>query len=91
MNARGRRLLLIIIGMTVLVGSWVVAWELPSPKLCVSINCGANFNPDQVSWQWLSFWNWSQLIVVGLGLVAFVTMVILAFLARKASDISPGT
>jgi hypothetical protein len=77
--------------MTVLVGSWIVAWELPAPKSCVSINCGANFNPDQVTWRWLSFWNWPRSIVVGLGLVLSVTMTILAFVPRRASDTDPGT
>jgi hypothetical protein len=33
--------------------------------------CGENFNANQVTWYPLSFWNWPQLVVVVLGLVAF--------------------
>ncbi len=80
-------MLLFIVGTAVLVGSWVVAWELPAPKECLSITCGANFNPDQVTWRWLGFWNWSQLVVVGLGLLVFVTMAILALFPRKAHNV----
>lgn len=81
-DAHRRRLLLIGLGTVALLGSWLLAWLLPAPRLCVSLYCGENFNPDQVRWRALSFWNWPQLIVVVLGLLVFATMILLA--ARRS-------
>ena len=80
MNVREGRLFRIGIGTALLFGSCLVAWYLPAPQQCVSIDCGRNFNPDQVTWHPVSFWNWSQLVAVGFGLVAFVTMILIAVL-----------
>ena len=60
----------------------MLAWALPAPLQCVSIYCGENFNPDQVTWHPLSFWNWLQLVVVMVGLAVFVTAMLLAFMPR---------
>ncbi len=66
------------LGTVALLGSWVVAWAVPSPRVCVAIYCGADFNANQVSWRWLNFWNWPQLIVVVVGLIAFTILTVLA-------------
>jgi hypothetical protein len=73
-----RRVVFAVFGTVALLGSWVVAWSLPSPRVCVALYCGANFNPNQVSWRWLSFWNWPQLVVVVVGLIAFTILMVLA-------------
>jgi hypothetical protein len=77
-EAHRRRLLLVALGAAALLGSWLIAWVLPAPRLCKSINCGENFNPDQVPWHPLTFWNWPQLVVVLLGLSLFATLILLA-------------
>jgi hypothetical protein len=78
--------LLVVAGTAVLFGSWLVAWALPAPEQCLSIDCGKNFNPDQVTWHLLSFWNWAQLVVVAIGLAASVTFILIAWLHRPHTD-----
>jgi hypothetical protein len=82
-EAQRRRLLLVLLGAAALLGSWLVAWVLPAPRLCKSISCGENFNPDQVPHP-LSFWTWPQLVVVLLGLVFFATLIVLALRQSRA-------
>jgi hypothetical protein len=80
-RTRSRTFLVIGTALLILFASWVIAWLLPAPRICKSIDCGRNFNPDQVTWHPLGFWTWTQLSVVLLGLVASICLVVLGLRA----------
>jgi hypothetical protein len=79
-----RRSPLVAATLAVLVGSWIVVWFMPAPRICVSTYCGANFNPDALP-RPLTFLNWQQLAVLVLGFTIFVVLLALVFRRPRSS------
>jgi hypothetical protein len=68
-----RRFVLAVSAVAVLVASWVAVLAMPAPRVCRSIDCGADFNKDALP-RPFAFLNWQQGLAFVLGLGIFTVL-----------------